>query len=248
MDVAHIIISFVAGVAGGFIGAVTGGAGLLSIPALIFLGLPANQAIATNALASIGMIAGGVPEYQRAKQVRWHAVLKLIPLTILGGFIGSKTLVHFNADALSVVIGILLLLIVPIIFLNPKKGLKTFRPGISRIIIGSFFYFVIAIYAGFFGAGAGIFSTYSLTYFFGMTYIQAKASNFIPSFFLTVTAFAVFLTHGLINWELGIPMTIGMYLGGILGAWTALKNGNAWVRLIFVAVIVASGVKLIFFP
>ena len=250
MNIEHVIISFLAGFGSGFVGAATGGAGLISIPALIFLGLSPASAIATNAFGSFGMVTAAVPEYARAKQLRIKPVLKLIPLAIAGGFIGSKLLVHARIDdsAFSIAIGVIMLILIPVILSDRRRGLKSFHVGEERMLIGSLVYFVVSVYAGFFGAGAGIFSTYSLTYFFGMTYIEAKGSNFVPSLFTFATVLVIFLSHHLVNFSLGIPMIIGMYLGGLVGAQTAIKNGNRWVRGIFLAVILLTGLKLVFFP
>lgn len=250
MNVEHILLSLLAGVGSGFVGAATGGAGLISIPVLIFLGLSPSSAIATNVFGSFGMVGAAIPEYAKAKKLRWRPMLKLIPITIAGSFLGAKALVHLpvNAETFSIAIGVIMLLLIPIILANPNKGIKRFKPNGERVIIGSMVCFLIAVYGGFFAAGAGIFSTYNLTYFLGMTYVEARGSNFIPSLFLFGTSLIVFLSHHLVNFELGIPMLIGMYIGGILGAETALKKGNTWVRTIFILVIVATGLKLILFP
>jgi hypothetical protein len=242
-----IIISFLAGIAAGFMAAVTAGAGILLIPVLIFLGLPANSAIATNALATMGVIASSLPKYYKAKKVQVAVGLKLIPLAIIGGLIGAKALVRTDVDVLTTMVGILLLLLIPVILLNPKKGIKATREGRNKVALGYVIYFLTMVYAGFLGAGAGVFAMYALVYFFGMTYLQAKATISVPGIFLTITTFTVFLLHGLVNFELGIPMTIGAYIGGAWGAHTALKKGDVWVRLIFVAVVIASGIKLLFF-
>ncbi len=247
MDITQTIIALLAGVAAGFVGAVTGGAGILSIPALIFLGLPTNQAIATNALATLGMVVSALPSYYKAHQVRVRTGIQLIPLAVVGGFIGSKALVRVDADALTVVVGILLLLLIPVVLLNGDKGLKTFRAGKDRVALGYILYFLVMVYGGFFGAGAGIFAMYTLIFFLGMTYIQGKATISVPSFFLAGTAFLVFAAHGLVSWKLGLPMTVGMFIGGAIGAKVALEKGNAWVRIIFVIVTLASSIKLLFF-
>lgn len=247
VDITQTIIALIAGVAAGFVGAATGGAGVLSIPALIFLGLPTNQAIATNALATLGMVASALPRYYQAKQVRLRTGIKLIPLAIVGGFLGSKALVRLDVDALTVVVGILLLLLIPVVLLNPDKGIKTFRAGKDRVVLGYVVYFLIMVYGGFLGAGAGIFAMYALIFFLGMTYIQGKATISIPTFFLAGTAFLVFVAHGLVNWKLGIPMTVGMFIGGAVGAKVALEKGNSWVRIIFVVVTLGSAIKLLFF-
>lgn len=241
-------ISFLVGIAAGFMAAITGGLGILNIPALIFLGLPANSAIATNALATLGVIASSLPKYYKAKKVRVAVGLKLTPLAIIGGFIGAKVLVNTNVGVLETLVGILLLLLIPVILLNPNKGIKAVREGRNRVVFGYAIYFITMVYAGFLGAGAGTFAMYALVYFFGMTYLQAKSTISVPGIFLTLTTFFVFLGHGLINFKLGLPMTVGSYIGGAWGAQTALEKGDKWVRLVFVIVVILSGIKLLFFP
>lgn len=248
MDVTHILISFLAGIAAGFMAAITGGAGILSIPVLIFLGLSANSAIATNVLSTMGVIATSLPLYYKAKKVRMTTGLKLIPLAIIGGLIGSKALVHTNADTLEKAVGVMLLLMVPIILMNPNKGLKYVKEKRDTVLFGYLLYFLIMIYGGFLGAGAGAFAMYALVYFFGLTYLQAKATISVPGIFLTVTTFIVFLTHGLVDFKLGVPMLVGTCIGGAWGARTALERGDVWVRLMFMVVAVLSGIKLLFFP
>lgn len=248
MDILYIIISLVAGVAAGFMAAITSGSGILLIPLLIFLGLPANSAIATNALPTIGLIASSLPRYYKANKVQVATGLKLIPLAIVGGIIGSKALVRTDADALTVVVGILLLLMIPLILLNPKKGIKVSKESRNKVILGYAVYFLTMVYGGFLGAGAGMFAMYALVYFLGMTYLQAKSTISLPGIFMVTAVFIVFLTHGLVNFKYGIPMTIGAYIGGAWGARTAIEKGDAWVRMVFVAVVATAGIKLLFFP
>ena len=248
MDIAHIVISFLAGIGGGFIGGVIGGAGIISIPVLIFLGLSADSAIATNALTGIGIVTSALPQYARARQVRWKIGFKLIPASLLGGFLGAKELTRVNADALTVVVGILLLLMVPIILINKNIGLKSYRTGRNKAAAGYLAYFLTMIYAGFLGAGAAVFALYALVYFFGLTYIQAKSTVTFSTIFIISAALAVFLTHGgLVNFRVGVPLTAGMFIGAGIGARMALEEGNAWVRAVFITVALASSAKLLFF-
>ncbi|HVX48042.1 MAG TPA: sulfite exporter TauE/SafE family protein [Candidatus Saccharimonadales bacterium] len=247
MDITQTIIAAIAGVAAGFIGAVTGGGGLLSIPVLLFLGLPVDVAIGTNRFSAFGLIAAAVPEYYRAKKIRWGVAFKLVPLAMLGGLIGSKALVHINTDTLSVIVGVLLLLMIPVVFMNHNKGMKNVKTGERKTLAGYSLFFLIMIYGGFFGGGAAMFAIYTLIYFLGFTYIQANATDFIAWSFLSAVALAVFLFSGLVNFQLGIPLMIGMYIGGALGARVALEKGNAWVRVLFILVLTASAVKLLFF-
>jgi uncharacterized membrane protein YfcA len=247
VSTAHILISFLAGIAGGFIGGVTGGAGILSIPVLIFLGLSTDAAIATNSMTGFGIVASALPRYARAGQVRWKTGFMLVPLTLLGGFLGATELVHINPSTLTVILGVLLLLLIPVVLLNPERGLKPVRTSRKVVITGCLVYFLTMLYSGFIGAGGAVFAIYVLVYFFGMTYIQAKSTISVSTIFLVIAELPVFLLHGLVDFRLGLPMTLGMYIGAGFGAKTALKKGNAWVRVFFVAVVAASSIKLLFF-
>jgi uncharacterized membrane protein YfcA len=247
VDWTQTIIALVAGVAAGFVGAVTGGGGLLSIPVLLFLGLPVDTAIGTNRFSAFGIIAAAVPEYYRAGKIHWRVALKLIPLAVLGGYIGAKALVHININLLSVIIGVLLLLMIPVVFLNQDKGIKNVVTGDKKVLAGYASYFLIMVYGGFFGGGAAMFAIYAMVYFLGMTFVEANATDFIAWTFLSATALAVFWSSGLVNFQLGIPLMAGMYAGGLLGAKTALEKGSAWVRIVFIAVLAVTGVKLLFF-
>lgn len=247
MDVIQTLICLVAGAVAGFVGSISGGGGLLSIPVLLFLGVPVDTAIGTNRFSAFGIMAAAVPEYYRAGKIRWRIALKLTPIAMIGGLIGSKTLVHINTNTLSVVVGVLLLLMIPVVLLNGDKGIKRIRTGESKTLIGYALYFLIMIYGGFFGGGAASFAIYVLVYFLGRTYIEANATNLVPWTFMSVVALTVFLFSGLVDFKLGIPLMIGMYAGGLLGARTALEKGNRWVRVVFIVVLIASSVKLLFF-
>lgn len=242
-----IFISLIAGLVAGFMSAITAGTGVFTIPVLIFLGLPANSAIATNALITLGMIVFSLPEYYKAKKVQLRVGLKLIPLAILGGVIGSQLLIRSDANILNLVVGILLLLMIPVILLNPKKGIKPNKTNKSQVTLGYIIYFLTMVYGGFLAAGAGIFAMYALVLFFGMTYMQSKATISVPGFFLTACVLIIFLFHGLVDFKLGVPMTIGACIGGFLGARTAIKKGDAWVRVLFIATLLIFGIKLVFF-
>lgn len=81
--------------------------------------------------------------------------------------------------------------------------------------------------------------------FFGMSINRSSATNKIPGLLLSVSTLIVFVSHGIVNWVYGIDLFFGMLAGGYLGAHTALKKGDAWVKAVFVVVVVVSAVKLV---
>ena len=103
------------------------------------------------------------------------------------------------------------------------------------------------IFGGFFGGGAGTLVLYTLMIFFGFTIIEANATDIIPWFLLSLSGFIIFAINGIVDYGLGIALFLGMLAGGNLGAHTAIKQGNQWVKVIFTIVVIISGIKLLFF-
>ncbi|MCK5042613.1 MAG: sulfite exporter TauE/SafE family protein, partial [Candidatus Aenigmarchaeota archaeon] len=84
-------------------------------------------------------------------------------------------------------------------------------------------------------------------YFFGFTIIQSNATSIIPWFVMSITSLIIFIINGLVVYQVGISLFAGMLVGGYLGAQTAIKKGNRWVKIIFLAVVFVSAVKILFF-
>lgn len=246
MDTINFIAVFIIGVVAAFVGASVGGGGLLSIPLLIFLGIPPQITIATNKFAGIGLSMGALVKYNRSKKVNWNYVLPLSIVAAIGGYLGSQILVNINEEFLSSMVGFLLLLPLPFLFKKEVGVLDQDRGKVLKTL-GFIIYFIGATFGGFFGGGAGLFMFYTLVLFFGFTVIEANATHLFPWLFLSMVASVVFILNGLINFKVGTILLLGMMLGGYLGAKFAIKKGDKWIKVGFAAVIATSSIKLIFF-
>lgn len=248
MDLIYqLILTFVIGIIASFIGAVTGGGGLISIPFLMFLGLPPQMAIATNKCGSVGVSLSASYKFFKAKKINWKYVLPFSVIAIIGGLIGAKILVEINTDLLSTVVGIILLAILPLIFIKREIGVKKRKTTKVQKTIGFILYFFLMIFSGFFGGGGGILIFYTLMFFMGFTIIESNATDIIPWFILSVSSLIFFMINGLVNYQIGIVFFFGTLIGGYVGAHTAIKKGDAWVKLIFAVVVLISGMKILFF-
>jgi len=239
--IAVIIIGFVAS----YIGAMVGSGGLLTIPFLIFLGLPAESAIATNRLAGVGLGIGSLYKYWKAGQVQWDYVFPLSLIALVGGALGSTILIAINKDILQQVVGVVLILLVPMLFINKEMGVKKFKPSTGKKIAGYILYTLAIAWGAFFGGGWGTMAFMVMTHFLGLTIIQASATNKIPGFAMSFVALVIFAYKGYINYTYGIWMLLGMLAGGYLGARTAVNKGNKWVKALFAVIVIISAIKLI---
>jgi hypothetical protein len=115
------------------------------------------------------------------------------------------------------------------------------------LFAGFLLYFLIAVYDGFLGAGAGFLIAYLFIFVFGLTYIEANATEKIPFLFNAIVSISVFAGHHIINYPFGIAMMAGTLIGGYIGANTAVKRGDKFVRIAFIIIVVVSEIKFIFF-
>src|SRR4051812_39948295 len=104
-----VILSFGLGLTSGFVGALSSGGGLISIPGLIFMGLSPSAAIATTRLNVLSAGAFSLYRYNKQGVVQWKEMLKLIPIAIVGGVLGSKILLDIDEQTLEKIVGLLLL-------------------------------------------------------------------------------------------------------------------------------------------
>ena len=103
------------------------------------------------------------------------------------------------------------------------------------------------LYAAALGAGAGAVIFIVLVEFFGLTIIEANATDLPAWFALVLITIVIFSIKGLVIYSVGVPMLIGGYIGGRLGADMAIHKGEAWVKAVFMLLVIVFAIKLLFF-
>jgi uncharacterized membrane protein YfcA len=134
--------------------------------------------------------------------------------------------------------------LIPTIFVKKEFGLKKFTVAPWMKVAGVIVYFLLSIMASMFG-GLGVLMITSVVYFFGLSMIEANATDIISYAVLSVVAVVIFLMNGIVNLPLGLALFAGLFIGGYAGAHTAIKKGNQWVKIIFAIVIIASAIKIL---
>ncbi len=234
----------VVGIASGLIGAIAGGGGLLSIPFLIFLGVPPQITLATNKFSGLGMSAGATFKFIKERKVVWKFALVLVVAGVSASFIGARILITTDQMLLQKMIGVLLLLLTPTIFFKPSFGLKKIKVSNSKMVVGTIIYFALSILASFFG-GIGMLMIPTVIYFFGLQFIEANATDLIGFSLLSLSASIIFMVHGLVNYYFGFILMAGMLLGGYIGAHIAIQKGDKFVKIVFALVVIASALKIL---
>lgn len=236
-------VIFIAGFIAAFIGTMSGGgAGILTLAALLQLGFPINHAIATNKFGDLGFFLPALRNFSRAKQIKKRALPSIVLVNVAGATIGTLLIARLNPEILKLIVAIVLV-IVTISMLLKGNHVKTERPAKKY---WPFVYFGTSISSGVLGAGTGILSTLTLVYLRGFTALQAMAHSFFANAVGSSISVTILLFSGLINYRYGLLLLAGNIIGSHLGSRTAIKKGNEFVRILMLVLAVVVLVQLLF--
>lgn len=239
-----ILLSAVATVAG-FIDAVAGGGGLLTIPALLMAGMSPVQALATNKLQACFGSFTATRFFVREGLLSPRAERWTVLATGLGAGGGALAVQWLAPDLLIRFMPYALMVIAVYLLLRKKAvyGLQTAR--LSRPLFNASAAPGIGFYDGFFGPGTGTFFTLSYTQLRGLDLVQATAHAKLLNFTTNIMSLLVFILSGQIIWLVGLCMAAGQTLGARLGAAAALKQGVDFIRLMTVVVCLLMSISLL---
>ena len=239
------IVSLVANMFSAFSG---GGAGLVQLPALIFLGLPFTVALATHKVASVALGIGAT-----VRNLKEGRLARILTLTILGFglpgvVLGANVILTVPERLAEISLGVLTAGLGIYSWRNPDLG-QTLKPDnrdLRGLIIGGSVLFFIGILNGSLTSGTGLFVTLWLARWFGLDYRRAIAYTLVLVGVFWNSAGAITLGMlGEIHWPWLPALLIGSLLGGYLGAHMAIKSGNRWIKRAFEVITLLVGLKLI---
>ena len=250
--VRHALLAFT-GIFAGFLNSVAGGGSLLTLPVLIFLGLPgATVANGTNRLAIMLQNIVGVAGFRR-KGISDFGYGFLITLpAMLGAVVGALLVIKlgkidksggiFNRVLAGVMIAVLVVTLV-----NPLQQFQKQIENISRTrkITASLIFFILGIYMGFIQAGAGFMIIATLTIVNGFDLVRTNALKMLVVLFCTLVAMAIFIREGHVNWGFGIALGLGNAIGAWIGSQWAVEKGDRRIRIVLVCAVLVFSTRLI---
>ncbi len=245
----QLLIFFISLVANLFSALSGGGAGLIQLPALIFLGLPFGLALATHKVATIALGLGATARHLKNNRIERDFALVMLISGIPGVILGASFILQIPDELATIALGLLTMGLGIYSFFSPNLG-QTYqiknrhRKG---YIIGGLVLFGIGILNGSLTSGTGLFVTLWLIRWFGFDYKLAVAYTliFVGLFWNASGALTLGLL-GDIHW-LWIPaLLLGSFIGGYLGAHLSIVKGNKLIKRSFEVVTLLIGLKLVF--
>lgn len=245
----HYPLLVVVGFAVGFINTVAGGGSLLSLPTLIFLGLPAPVANGTNrvaiviqtALATAGFKSKGISTYP------FNVYLGIS--AFFGSILGAYIAIDVKGETFNRILAIIMVAVVLIIIFKPKMRLEEMQERLTGkylwLSIVAFFFF--GIYGGFINAGLGFLMMLFMHFVNRMNLVRVNATKVAVVFIYMLSALAVFAFNDKVNWKLGLILAIGNGTGAWVASRFSVKKGDGFIKTFLIVAVIVMAIKLWFF-
>jgi len=234
------VVAFIAG----FIDAIAGGGGLITIPAMLSAGVPPIAALATNKLQSSFSSATSTFSFHRQRMIDWRTYApQILVIAVLSG-IASWIVQGIKPRALELIVPALLVGVAAYVLLSPRMSDEDAHQRLSAkayLPVGG----AIGFYDGFFGPGTGSFFATSLVSLRGLGLIRATAHTKAFNFSSNIGSLIVFLATGQAMILLGLCMAIGSASGAWTGSHTAIRFGARVIRPVLVTICLTLTAKLL---
>jgi uncharacterized membrane protein YfcA len=246
--VTDVLVLCVFAFCGGLVDAVAGGGGLILVPALfaVYSSAPPALLLGTNKLSSIAGTTFATLRYAWSVSIRWRTILPAALVACGGGLAGAKAVTLIEPGVLRPLILVMLGAVAIYTLTRRNFGSKAGRqvrleiegPGVAALAA------VVGFYDGFFGPGAGSFLLFGLVRLFGYDFLGAAAATKVLNLATNFGALSLFVATDNVLYAVGLPMAASSIVGGMLGAQLAIRQGNRFIRRMFLLVVVALIAKL----
>ncbi len=240
-----IVVGFVTG----FINTIAGGGSLITLPILIFLGLPPNVANGTNRIPiffqCLVSIAGFKSKGLKTTNFGWYLGL----ISLVGAAIGAHIAIDIKGELFNKILAIVMVVVVVFMVFNHKANVNELleRTKGKYLWISMLTFFIIGIYGGFLQAGAGIFILFALSTINRMPLVKGNLIKAIVTLAFSISALILFGMDNLLNIRIGLTMAFGNVIGAWWSSRWSVKKGDKTVKVFLIVMIVAMAIKLWFF-
>lgn len=240
-----ILVGFLAG----FVNTIAGGGSLLSLPVLIFLGLPPSVANGTNRIGIFLQTFTGAVGYRSKGVTTFPFSIYCGMSALVGSLIGAQIAIDIKGETFNKILAIVMILVVILIVFKKQFVGKEIIERIhgKHLWISVIVFFFLGIYGGFINAGIGFVLLLFLQYFNGMSLVKANATKVTIACIYTGAAIVLFALNDKINWTYGILLAVGNMVGAWISSRLAVKKGDNYIRIFLIIMVGLMAIKLWFF-
>jgi uncharacterized membrane protein YfcA len=247
VSITQIIVVIVVGIVGGFVNTLAGGGSLLTLPALILIGLPSAMANGTNRVAILMQNVTAVAGFKQQGVADFKFSLGLSVPAVVGAILGAKLAVDISDALFQKVLAAVMLLVVGLILWNPTRSWQGDQAVLNpkRRLLAMIAFFFVGVYGGFVQAGVGFIIIATLVLITGLDLVQTNSHKVFVVGVYTLAALATFALSGKVNWGIGLILGVGNGIGGWIGSQWAVVGGEKWIKVVLAVAVVAMAAKLL---
>jgi uncharacterized membrane protein YfcA len=237
----------IVGTVAGFLNILAGGGSLLTLPLLIFLGLPSATANGTNRIAVFCQNIFAITGFKKQGIFPIRLALLCIPPALIGSYLGANLAITMDDQLFRKVLAIIMIGVLVFITLDPLKRWRRPEMPITpwRVVVLLLSFFAIGVYGGFIQAGVGFLIITGLLVH-GLDLVRINAVKVIVIFAFTIIALVVFIQHGQVDYGLGLALAVGNSLGGWIGTHVAVRKGHDWIKRFVSLTVLIFALRLFF--
>ena len=240
-----IALLFLAGFGGGFVDAIAGGGGLVTVPALLACGLPVRVALGTNKLQSSCGTLVAVLRYARAGLMRTPWLWLAAAGSFFASMGGAWAISSMDPAALKKIIPWMLAAVGIYTALNPRFGLRPARERVAPVVFALATGITLGFYDGFFGPGTGSFWMVTCVALLGLDLRTATGYTKAANLASNLGSLVIFIWKDSVNYPAALAMIAGQLFGARLGSGYAIRHGAKIIRPVFLLIVFALTAKLL---
>lgn len=240
------ILLILTGIFAGFLNVIAAGGSMIVVPLLIFFGLPASEANATNRVTIFMQNLVAVFTFKQKKVLDTKTNYSLLIPVGIGSMAGAFFAVDIQEDVLEKIIGGMLIVMFFMVLLKPESWIKanTEKAKAKRPIIRFLIFVAIGFYGGFIQMGAGFFILAALVLGSGFDLLKANILKVFIILFFTTIALTIFIWHNLIDWQVGLTLSCGGVIGAYIGSLVSVKMSPKYIRYFLLVALTVVTLKL----
>jgi len=246
MTFIKMAILLLSALAAGFVDSIAGGGGLITLPALLAVGIPPHMALGTNKLQSSFGSCTAAFRYTRSGLVEKDHLIQGVIFTLIGALTGTVLIQILPAEFLKKIIPFILLAVFLYTLFSPDLGHVNRIARMKTSVFYTLAGLTLGFYDGFFGPGTGSLWTIALVSLLGYNLKTATANTKITNFTSNIVALAVFVLGGNVLFLPGVIMAAGQICGAWMGSHMVINKGTRFIRIFFLTVVAVTIIKLFY--
>ena len=247
MDIFILIAVLLVGIIVGFINIVSAGGSMLTLPMLIFFGLPSNVANGTNRIAILFQNGSALFQFHKNGHLNWKLGLLLAIPTTIASIYGANLAVNIAGDTFDALLAAFMIIFAVLLIVKPQRFFKgKVNPKTSLVLLLAAF-LLIGVYGGALQAGVGFFMVLTLVILVPkIPMAEVHGVKTIVTFIYIFVSTFVFISNGLIDWRFAAALAVGSAIGGFMGGkYASILPDKLLERILIIAIVFFAAVLLL---